>query len=570
MANFKEPNYERDIQKFIREYKKAMEEITDRVLRVAEMTDIDNQQVNSVLSQMTHIIGQLDEHSEQWVVDHITQAFNDGRESTILALGLSAQTQSDALIGSAMSMLQRNTLDAMIADTFEDLLHATQNTKRKIKKIVRETVAERMRLNTAQQLGRRTQTKDIIDRLSKKGMSRKISKEGWVGIVDQRGRRWNLNTYSEMVVRTKMQQAYVEGVRHEALERGVDLAIISSHGAKDPCRHHEGAIISMNGTTEGYPTYSQLKGSDEIFHPNCKHTISPLRSPDLLPESVYENAQKQTKESSKRMGNDFEGLKPPKTGETKIAGKKKSDTNELNWVPAKNTKEANLWANRNLDIQHIDYKGYHIELANSTNKTLELMQKRFPEVRDTKYVATTQARNKGLYEKRINDAVEQLVDRGYSVEQAKSYAKRRIKKFKTNGNVYASSTNHTWGDFEGICFNQKWSKDIEKLRQAVASDVRSGFHPVGTEDPASIMTHEYGHQIDNFLIKHNIREGIDRLWNKYSLDEIKNGLSRYGAKNSAEFFAEAFSEMIHNPNPREIAKAVEAEIEKAFKKYRNK
>jgi hypothetical protein len=38
-----------------------------------------------------------------------------------------------------------------------------------------------------------------------------------------------------------------------------------------------------------------------------------------------------------------------------------------------------------------------------------------------------------------------------------------------------------------------------------------------------------------------------------SRDEIGENLSRYGAKNIAEFIAEAYSEYVNNPDPREIA-----------------
>ena len=89
-----------------------------------------------------------------------------------------------------------------------------------------------------------------------------------------------------MVVRTKLQQAHIEGVRVESLERGVDLAVISSHGAKDACGGYEGLVISMNGETPGYKTYQKLRQGGKIFHPNCKHHISPIRDIKLLPESL--------------------------------------------------------------------------------------------------------------------------------------------------------------------------------------------------------------------------------------------------------------------------------------------
>ena len=112
-------------------------------------------------------------------------------------------------------------------------------------------------------------------------------------VLDRRQRQERINVldrrvtlYPEMVVRTKLQQAHVEGVRVESVERGVDLAVICSHGATDPCRNYEGLVISMNGETPGYKTYQELRQSGKIFHPNCKHHISPIRDIKLLPESL--------------------------------------------------------------------------------------------------------------------------------------------------------------------------------------------------------------------------------------------------------------------------------------------
>ena len=42
----------------------------------------------------------------------------------------------------------------------------------------------------------------------------------------------------------------------------------------------------MNGLTEGYPTYAELRRSNKIFHPNCKHKVTPIRDINLLPQIV--------------------------------------------------------------------------------------------------------------------------------------------------------------------------------------------------------------------------------------------------------------------------------------------
>ncbi len=571
MGSFKAPSYERDISNYMREYKRAMQEVTERVASLSVINELDMSQAESLSAQIGYILQDLDSTTSGWVEEHITKAFKDGQARAILA-AVNSVNLTDAARMASFSKLATGTLNSLISDTYQDLLFATQNTSRKVKSLVREVVSEQMRIKAAQQLGRSTMNRAIINDLTKKGLSKKVKEDGWIGIVDKAGRRWNLTTYADMVVRTKLQQSYIEGVRVEGLERGIDLAVISSHGASDACGNYEGAIISLNGITPGYPTYAELKASGEIFHPNCTHTVSSLRSPDLLPKDVRAKAKKATKHAAGKIGINYDGLKPPIKIPTKRGKIDKKLANQYNFVAAKNIKEANAWAANNLGIAHVDYKGYSVELANDVNQTLEILRKKYPEVTDTKWVTTIQARNKALYDQEIEYYSKKFIEKyGYSLERSKESAKRIVKRRTVKKNVYAQSTNHTWNDLEGICFNQVWAKDYEKISKAVKSDVASKWHPQGTENPASILTHEFGHQVDNLLKKKypSLRkEVIEDIWEEYSTDEIAKGLSRYATYNDGEFFAEAFGEYIHNENPRDIASKVGKALDKAFKKIR--
>lgn len=118
---------------------------------------------------------------------------------------------------------------------------------------------------------------DIVKSLTKKGLSERVTEDGFVGIIDKVGRKWDLRRYSDMVVRTKLQQAHTEGVRVQGIERGIDTAVISSHNAPDACGKYEGMIISLNGLTPGLLTYEQIWRGNECFHPNCGHSVLLIR-----------------------------------------------------------------------------------------------------------------------------------------------------------------------------------------------------------------------------------------------------------------------------------------------------
>lgn len=297
------PTYDRDVNELVRIYKAAILEviaILESLSTYGSKKDISRAQMQAVLAQLSVLLGEVDRDAERWVKDRIREAFIDGQVETLVSLG-EAKTLEEAramVAGAGISELAVQTIDAMTADTFEDLLYANNKMKRETVKMVRSVVAEQMKMKAAEGMGRNTTRKAIVQALTKKELRERFNVEGNVAIVDRAGRRWKLQTYAEMVTRTKMLQAHAEGTRIEALERGVDLAIISSHNAKDACRNFEGQIISMNGQTEGFMTYDELRRSNLIFHPNCRHKVTPIRDISLLPEEVrkkFEDNQKEAK-----------------------------------------------------------------------------------------------------------------------------------------------------------------------------------------------------------------------------------------------------------------------------------
>jgi hypothetical protein len=294
--------YERNVAQLVRYYKKAFKEILGQMKGI--QNGIERAQAESLLKQIDFILRELDENTKRWCQTTINDAFKRGQIGCIIKLG-DAKTLAEAASQASFSMLARETVEALINDTYEDLLLATQNTKRKVVQLVKSAASDTLRLRAAQQLGRRTSSKEIVERLAGRGLSRTLDDEAWVGIVDKAGRRWNLSTYSEMVVRTKLQQAHIEGVRTEALERKVDLAVISSHGARDACAKFEGMVISLNGITPGYPTYTEVRATGQIFHPNCQHSVNALRDISLLPPALRERHAEQLKNAEKVLGKTF-------------------------------------------------------------------------------------------------------------------------------------------------------------------------------------------------------------------------------------------------------------------------
>ena len=139
-------------------------------------------------------------------------------------------------------------------------------------------------------------------------------------------------------------------------------------------------------------------------------------------------------------------------------------------------------------------------------------------------------------------------------------------------NYYAQTIlNNPWGN--GLIeYNPNRFATLDYIKLSYEKDVKSGFHPKGTQWQ-SIIVHEYGHVIDEFLTKNNAASSTVKNFSDYifsdvckidgkSLDEIKNLLSRYANNDHAEFFAEAIVEALTSPHPRKTASQVLEETER--------
>lgn len=105
-------------------------------------------------------------------------------------------------------------------------------------------------------------------RTGRLALQRRLEREGDTAFVDRAGRRWRLETYTAMVIRTNTRQALTAGTVNRMLETGSDLITISDHNTETAlCKLYEGKTYSLTGDTPGYEIVPALPP----FHPNCEH-----------------------------------------------------------------------------------------------------------------------------------------------------------------------------------------------------------------------------------------------------------------------------------------------------------
>lgn len=294
------PSYVRDKNRFIRQLDKAYKQMFDYLILQLTFNPDDPQTIREreILRQINYWLKELDEQVAKEIEKLIKKTFQEGQAYHLLSV-MEASTWEEAISNTSFNKIQRGKVEALFSDTYKDILMATQNTEESVKKIVRDTVKKVAQYHSLKNSNYSDQADQLLKELSKKGLSEKVKKEGFIGVVDRSGRKWDLRTYSNMVIKTKVNQAFIEGTIHESEETGFDLAVISDHGAEDACRRWEGVVISMTGKTEGYPSYKDVRATNEIFHPNCEHHFHPIRNLDML----HPDDRKTHQQKMKSVGN---------------------------------------------------------------------------------------------------------------------------------------------------------------------------------------------------------------------------------------------------------------------------
>ncbi|AIQ13636.1 phage minor capsid protein [Paenibacillus durus] len=276
MSVIPDPDYDYDVNLLIKAFKGALLAIAGELSRL-DLTGISRANAKAALAEVAAILRGLNEESAEWVEKHVPKAATDGVIRAIVDLG-AAETVEEAEKIAKFNRINREFVASAVADTQADLLAVTQNVERRVKQAVRQATAESLRANLTKGVnGQRTLNADMLQR-----MRQTLGSAIDTGIIDSAGRRWKPDVYVEMVSRTKMNAAHREATINEAVGRGALYARVSRHGATDACRNWEGRIVKLTpGAPGDYPYIGDISRR-ELFHPKCRHVLSPVRDPQLL------------------------------------------------------------------------------------------------------------------------------------------------------------------------------------------------------------------------------------------------------------------------------------------------
>ncbi|MFE3052361.1 phage minor capsid protein [Nocardia sp. NPDC059239] len=220
----------------------------------------------------------------------LTKAFKRGarQADTDLKLEIPGGQTLPGHIGTLVdSLRRRGTLDD---SAIEQLAHQVITTLDKVHRQVpvsAEAVYRGVVNEVARQQDRITDDA-TLDQLLRQALTR-YARQGFTGQVDPQGRRYEFVSYAEMVVRSAITRAEVDGYCAHVTAAGHDLVIVSDvPGSCALCTPFEGAVISISGATTGTVEFTNSLGrpvtvtvkcslaearAAGLFHRNCRHTI---------------------------------------------------------------------------------------------------------------------------------------------------------------------------------------------------------------------------------------------------------------------------------------------------------
>lgn len=95
----------------------------------------------------------------------------------------------------------------------------------------------------------------------------------YITINDRNGnpRQYRVDTYAELVARTKLMEASSQAVLSTAISTGADLVQVSTHNTLCAiCAPFEGKIYSLSGGDRDFPALDE----EPPYHPQCLHSLS--------------------------------------------------------------------------------------------------------------------------------------------------------------------------------------------------------------------------------------------------------------------------------------------------------
>lgn len=215
-----------------------------------------------VLVEIDQITEKLDETTLDWLTAELPKEYRAGSLEAIKG----SKQQGLTLKQFGFGQIHKEAVETLIEDAYLDFADGIEGVKRAGREFISEI--SKMKINERIIVG---QIKGESLFTIKREVKKLIEKHGFTALIDRGGKRWKIDQYAEMLVRTHVIKANGAGTKNRLLQNKVDLVEISKHANACPiCQPYEGNIYSLSGNDN-----KRAKAPELPIHPNCKHSYLP-------------------------------------------------------------------------------------------------------------------------------------------------------------------------------------------------------------------------------------------------------------------------------------------------------
>lgn len=270
-----------DLAKLTKTYKEAYISIYNSIANSTKFNQVRRKQI---LVQVEALLKELGVDTNAFIKENIPLYYKQGADDAVAQL---KKIYYPVEIKTGFNRVHKEAITALVDDTASSFGDSITGVYRSTRALMSSATKDAL----TQQIATGTISGDAA-RTIKKNLVATLNEQGLAALKDKGGKSWTLDNYTEMLLRTKMVEARNSGLTNRLVENGVDLVVVSSHGASDECGPWEGQILSITGATteingEQIPTVADAEAAG-LFHPRCRHALNALAL-DLAQETMAWN-----------------------------------------------------------------------------------------------------------------------------------------------------------------------------------------------------------------------------------------------------------------------------------------
>lgn len=253
----------------------------DVVAEIATATDFGVKHRKEILAQIRKILTDSGVDVNKFLKDELPSYYEQGAKDAVKQMD---NIGADVPISTGFSKVHKEAIMALVDDTSRAFRESLSGINRSANLLLGKATREMITQNIAKGITAGEALSNV-----KKSIKATLEEQGLSALKDKGGKTWQLDTYAEMLFRTKAVEARNRGLVNRVVENGYDLVEVSSHPSScDLCGPWQGMILSTTGATPGYRTVDEAE-SEGLFHPNCRHAINVLIPKLANMTSAYDN-----------------------------------------------------------------------------------------------------------------------------------------------------------------------------------------------------------------------------------------------------------------------------------------